>query len=68
MVSDYRTIYLSDAYRPETFDIHIISVYVCVRRPGLEPGTHTLKVYCANQLCQRRVILFVNQYVKELNT
>ena len=44
MVSDYRTIFLSDVYRPETFDIHIISVYVCVRRPGVEPGTPKLKV------------------------
>ena len=37
MVSDYRTIDLSDAYRPETFDIHTISVYVWYARRDLNP-------------------------------
>ena len=46
MVSDYRTIFLSDAYRPETFDIH--NICLCLVRPtGFEPVTPGLKVRCS---------------------
>lgn len=67
MVSDYRTIYLSDAYRPETFDIHIISVYVCAPA-GTRTRDPRIKSALLCQLSYERIILFVNQYVKELNT
>ena len=35
---------------------------------GFEPVTPGLKVRCSSQLSYERVLLFVNQYVKELNT
>lgn len=57
MVSDYQTIFLSDAFRPETFDIH--NICLCLVRPtGFEPVTHALLYKVESNHKSREVALF----------